>query len=144
MIKEAKPLLNSNYLNLIKINVTKKNIKWYLDTTQDKVDLIEKVIIRTKKHNKKYVDGVVAYTLILRIRTLDIIKKLIENKNYSKKVFVDRIKNISKGNNAYEAYLDVKNNLKSKKVALEEIEQLYGYLKKELSYVNGLLKNLRR
>lgn len=138
MIKEAKALLNSHYLDSIEVKVTKKNVKWYIDTTQDKIKLIKRVIEKAKKDNKK-INGRVIYTLILRIRTLYIIKKLIENKDYSKKEFLKIIKNISKGN-SYEEYLNVKNELKDeKRVSVEEAEELYNYLEKELTEVKRLL-----
>ena len=43
MIKEAKPILNSSYLNSIEVKLTKKNLKWYIDTTEDKLKLINKI-----------------------------------------------------------------------------------------------------
>jgi len=141
MINEAKPLLNSNYINSIKIKITKDNVRWYLDTTEEKLKLIKKVIDKMKNIKKNYANDKLAYTLILRIRTLHIIKKLIENKNYSKKEFIKIINKISRGKNAYERYLVVKNNLKEKKgISLEETEKLYDYLNKELVGVKRLLK----
>ena len=132
MIKEAKPLLNSNYLDPIKINIKKNNVEWYMNTTKDKLEIIEEVIKRAKKNNKKYLSDILAYTLILRIKTLYIIKKLTENKPYSKKELIRKIRHIYNGV-AYERYLAVKNNLKMKEgISLEETEALYDYLKKEL------------
>ncbi len=145
MIKEAKPLLNADYLSQLKVNVTNKNIKWYLDTTEDKLAIIKQVIDKIRKNNGKYLDDKVAYTLILRIRTLYIIQKLIKNQDYSKKEFIKLIETISKGNNAYERYLAVKNNLEEKKViGIEETEGLSNYLEKQLAELNGLLKKRNR
>lgn len=138
MIKEAIPLLNSDYLDLIEVKVTRKNIKWYLDTTEEKLKIIEKVLDKTK--NKKYLSDKIAYTLILRIRTLEIIKKLIQNRDYSKKDFVKLIKRISNGKNAYERYLAVKNNLEERQgISIEETKRLYKYLKDELIKVKKLV-----
>ncbi|MFH1711226.1 MAG: nucleotidyltransferase domain-containing protein [Nanoarchaeota archaeon] len=137
MIREAKPILNSVYLDLIELKITKENIKWYLDTTESKLKIIKEVIskIDSNKNNKSISDKV-AYTLVLRIRTLHIIKKMIEKKSYSKKEFVNIINNISKGKNAYERYLAVKNNQQEKKVlSIEEAEKLYIYLKNQLEEV---------
>ena len=140
MIKEAKPILNSSYLNSIEVKLTKKNLKWYIDTTEDKLKLIRKVIDKMKTDNKKYASDKVSYTLILRIRTLHIIKKLIESKNYSKKEFMQIIKKISKGTNSYGGYLDIKNNLgDTQKTSIDEIERLYEYLKGELLEVRKLI-----
>lgn len=140
MIKEAKPLLNSDYLSSIKIKVTKRNVKWYLDTTEDKLKLIKEILDKIKKNNKRYVNDRIAYTLILRIRTLYIIKKLIKNEDYSKKDFIKIIKKVSKGTNTYDRYLAVKNDLEEKHiVSIEEAERLYEYLKKELAEVKKLV-----
>ncbi|GEM_PF-613450 len=136
MIKEARPLLNSDYLSSIEVKITKKNVKWYIDTTEDKLKIIKEAVKRTKKSNKNYINDAVAYTLILRIRTLYIIKKLMENQEYSKKDFVRLIKKISKGGNAYKRYLAVKNNLKDEKgISIKEAEELCEYLENQLIHI---------
>jgi len=133
MIKEAVPLLNSDYIEDLEVKVTKKNIKWYIDTTKEKLGIIKRYIDNTKNKNKKLSDKI-AYTLVLRIRTLEIIKKLIQNRNYSKKDFIKLINKLSNGTNAYERYLASKNNLKEKsKLTINEAERLYKYLNKDLN-----------
>lgn len=144
MIREAKPLLNSDYLDLIKIKIkiTKKNVKWYINTTEDKLDLIKKAINRYKKNDLKFLSDKIAYTLILRLRTLHIIEKLIKNRNYSKREFIKLIEKISKNGMAYERYLAVKNDRKEKnETSLEEIERLHDYLNNQLIEVKKLLKD---
>lgn len=139
MLKEAKPLLNSDYLNLIKIEVTKENVKWYLDTTEEKLKIIKKYLDKSEK--RKYLSDRFAYTLILRIRTLEIIKKLIQNKKYSKKELIKIINQVSESKNAYERYLAVKNNLKEQnQLKKDEAEKLYVYLEKDLRKVKGMIK----
>ena len=140
MIREAKPLLNSDYLDSVEVKISKNNIKWYLETTEDKIKLIEKIIKKVGKKGKKYLSGRIAYTLVLRIRTLLIIKKIIRNENYSKNEFVKVIKNIS-GMGAYEIYLSVKNNKTEKEIDINDAEKLCNYLKNELAEVKLLLKN---
>lgn len=138
MIYEAKPLLNSNYLSLIKIKVTKENVKWYLDTTEEKLKIIKEYFCKSEKRN--YLSDRIAYTLILRIRTLEIIKKLIQNKQYSKIDFIDKINKISGNKNSYERYLSVKNNLKEQnKLKKDQAEKLCNYLEKDLEKVKKIL-----
>ena len=135
MIKEAKSLINSEYLASIKIKVTSKNVRWYIDTTTEKLELIKKIL---KKAGK--VDNRVVYTLILRIRTLYITEKLMNNQNYSKKNFEKLIYKIA-GKNAYEAYISVKNDLEEAgRTRKEEAEKLYYYLEKQLNDVKRVLK----
>ena len=138
MLKEAKPLLNSNYLNSIKIKITKKNIDWYIKTTEEKLKIVENIL---KVKNKRLSDRIV-YTLVLRIRTFYIIKNIMENKRYIKKDFLKIIKNVSEGENAYLSYIRIKNNEKDKKLAsIDEIRRLYLYLKNQLEYVEQKLKD---
>ncbi|MEK6833783.1 MAG: nucleotidyltransferase domain-containing protein [Nanoarchaeota archaeon] len=140
MLKEAKPLINSDYIKDLEIKVTKKNVKWYLDSTEEKLNLIKKYIDDAKNEKKKYISDAIAYSLVLRIRTLEIIKKLIQNKSYSKKEFLRLIKKISGSLVVYERYLAVKNNLKEKsELKIDEAEKLYNYLKKDLEKVNEMI-----
>ncbi|MBS3151515.1 nucleotidyltransferase domain-containing protein [Candidatus Woesearchaeota archaeon] len=137
MLKEAKPLINSSYLDLIKIKVTKENIKWYIDTTEEKLKLVRKIL---KSTNGNKINDRVVYSLVLRIRTLYIIQKLIRNKVHSKKELIKLIGKISGADNAYESYLTVKNDLnESYNTTMEETEKLYGYLKNQLNDVKTLL-----
>ncbi len=141
MIKEAKPLINSTYLNSINPEVTKKNVKWYIDTTYEKLEIVEEAINELKKRNKEKINDRVLYTLILRIRTLYLIEKLIKNSKYSKSNFIKLIKKISQGNNAYSSYLNVKNNVNEQNLtSLDEAEKLYTYLSKYLEKVESMLR----
>lgn len=143
MLKEAKPLLNYNYIQNINVEVTRKNVKWYLDSTEEKLTLIRKHLYNKISKKKRYLEDRVAYTLVLRIRTLEIIKKLIQNKEYSKKDFLKLIRRVSGSLDAYEGYLTSKNKLKDKNhLKIEEAEKLYEYLKKDLEKVIEMVNNL--
>ena len=136
MIKEARPLINSELLELLDVKVTKKNVKWYLETTEDKLKIIKQVIEQAKRTGRKYLEDIVAYTLVLRIRTLHIIAKLIKNEEYSKKDFVGLIRRASGGTDAYGRYAAVKRNSEEGRgVKPEEAERLYDYLKNQLGEV---------
>ena len=136
MIKEAKPLLNSDYIRNIDIKVTEKNVKWYIDTTIDKLKIIKGVMAFSERKDETRLSDIVAYTLVLRIRTLYIINKLIEGKPYTKKDFIKLISSVSKGENAYVGYLAVKNNAEDKKlITIEEASNLYSYLENQLKAV---------
>lgn len=140
MLKEAKPLMNSDYIKDLEIKVTKKNVKWYLDSTEEKLNLIKRYIDDAKNEKEKYLSDVIAYSLVLRIRTLEIIKKLIQDKIYSKKEFLRLIKKISGSLIVYERYIAVKNNLKKRReLKIDEAERLYRYLKQDLEKVNGII-----
>ncbi|MDO8517028.1 MAG: nucleotidyltransferase domain-containing protein [Nanoarchaeota archaeon] len=139
MIKEAKPMINADYIKGLDIKVTKQNVKWYIDTTKEKLEMIKGHIDGAKNQKKKNLGDKIAYTLILRIRTLEIIKKLIQNKDYSKREFMELMKKISNSANAYERYLAVKDNKEEKNMLkIQEAEALYEYLKKDLERVKEM------
>lgn len=141
MIKEAKPLLNQDYLNSLDIGLTRSNINWYLESTEEKLLLIRKVIDKLKRKNKKFVPDRIAYTIILRIRTLYIINKLVNNKKYLKKEFIELIRDICGSINPYICYLAIKNESKNKNnTKIEEIEKLYGYLNDQFLKIKNAFK----
>ena len=101
----------------------------------DRISL-EKVL----KNSDEKINDNVLYTLVLRIRTLHIIQKLIEDQVYSKKALVKLIIGVSGSGSAYESYLRIKNNEKEKYLTTkEEAEKLLSYLKKQLSDIKKLL-----
>jgi len=140
MVKEASVLLNSDYLNSLEVKPTKKNLNWHIKTTQEKLKLIKKIIKGMEKRSIDRVNDKVVYTLILRIRTLYIIQRLIENKKYSKRDFLNLILKLS-GKDAYESYLRVKDDKKVKDIILlEDVKNLCNYLEKQLTEIKGKLQ----
>ncbi|MEK6859970.1 MAG: DUF2080 family transposase-associated protein [Nanoarchaeota archaeon] len=142
MLKEAKPLLNSNFLKNINIKVTKKNIKWFLDTTKSSLAIVNESIslIEKSKPDGKLSD-LIAYSLILRLRTLYMIDLLNKNKVYNKNDFIKLIENISGSKIAYERYIYAKGNEESKRELLvNEGKKIYEYLKKYLINIEKQVK----
>ncbi len=146
MLKEAKPLLNSDFLKKIKIEVTRKNVKWYLETTVDRLKIIKDSIDRIEKNKPdgKLSDSIV-YSLILRLRTLYMIDCLINNKQYNKDKFIELTKKISGSHIAYDRYVYAKNNKDSKReLPLNEGKRLYEYVKKYLRKTESSIKLIHR
>lgn len=142
MLKEAIPLLNNNFIRELKIEVTKKNINWYLKTTKGRLRIIKNSIamIERKKPDGKLSDAI-AYSLILRLRTLYMIEHLINNKRYNKDEFIKLTKEISGSLTAYDRYIYSKSNKDSKReLPLNEGKRLYIYLKEYLQKITGSVK----
>ena len=142
MLTEAKPLLNSYFLKTIKIDVTKQNVKWYIETTKDRLKSIKESIdtIKEEKPDGKLNDLIV-YSLVLRIRTMHMIDCLINNKKYDKKKFMELINEISGSKIAYERYVYAKSNENHQRhLLVDEAEKLYSYLAKYLEKVKNMLK----
>lgn len=142
MLREALPLLNNHFLKEIKIEVTKKNIQWYLETTEDRLRIIKDSIdiIEKKKPNGKLSDAV-AYSLILRLRTLYMIDCLRNNKKYNKNEFIKLTKNISGSLTAYNRYVYSKESKHNKReLLLREGKELYEYLEKYLKKIKKAVR----
>ena len=137
MLKEAEPLLNNNFLKKIDIKVSEKNIKWYIKTTKDSLEVIKSSIsrIEKKKPDGKLSDAI-AYSLILRLRTLYMIDCLKNNRIYNKNKFIELTKKISGSLTSYERYVYSKNNEDNKReLLLSEGKKLYIYLKEYLKKI---------
>lgn len=132
MIKEAAPLLNKHALKEYEnMKITKKNIKWYLDTTDSALE-INKSEIEFSEINKSDTSHSTAYSLILRLRTLYLISNLIKSKKSTNKELKSIIKKVSNSMKAYEMYLESKSKNKSKKtLPLGEAKKLLCYIQKE-------------
>jgi len=142
MLKEAVPILNKSLLKQISIKVTKKNIKWYLETTKNRMAVIKRSIsmIERKKPDGKLSDSVV-YSLILRLRTLYMIDCLKNNKKYEKSNFLKLVKDISGSLTAYDRYVRIKNNGEGgRETPLAEGKNLYEYLERYLQKVSYSIK----
>jgi predicted nucleotidyltransferase len=137
MLREAQPLLNNKFLKEINVNVTKKNVKWYLETTKDSLKIIKSSIdrIENKKPDGKLSDAI-AYSLILRLRTLYVIDCLKNKKAYNKTEFIELTKKISGSSKAYERYVYSKSNKDNKReLLLSEGKKTYMYLKEYLQKI---------
>jgi predicted nucleotidyltransferase len=133
MLKEAKPILNSELLFKYKnAKITKKNLKWYIETTKSAMGIVKASIELSKKENKNEGDET-AYSLILRLRTLYIIDCIIKNKQYKKKDFLILVKNLTESLIAYERYLSSKNkNTSERKLPIKQAEKLMNYINKKV------------
>lgn len=86
ILKEAKPILNQQVIEKYKKEeLTKKNTKWYIETTESSLKLAKYII------DEKYVKDMpgTVYPLIMRLRGLYMIKSLIRNKKYSNKEVIN-------------------------------------------------------
>ncbi len=89
ILREAIPILNQQLIEKYKQEkLTKKNTKWYIETTESSLELAKYLV------EEKDLRGVV-YPLIMRLRGLHMISSLIKNKKYSERDVVSYL--IKKG-----------------------------------------------
>jgi len=136
MIKEAKTIINNDLMEEhINSPLTKKNLKWHIDTTKSAMRVVKEYIKLAEEMEEKVSDAA-SYSLILRLRTLYIINCLRKGKLWKKEEFLDLIKKISGSLIAYERYLDSKNNnTKRCKLPIEEAKKLMNYINKKIKEV---------
>jgi len=144
MLKEAKPLMNSKFLEEYNdVKLTKKNLNFHIETTKSAMKVIEKSVDLDKDMGIKAGDGS-AYSLILRLRGIYIVDCLKNEKQRSKKEFLRLIKKVSGSLNAYKGYLRVKSDKKTKdELPLEEAEKLHNYIMKKINEQGEWIKKLK-
>ena len=133
MITEAKPIINRELLNeYIHSPLTKKNLKWHIDTTKSAMKVIEKSIELSREMGMEESDSS-AYSLVLRLRGVYIVDCLKKRRIWNKNEFLEMIKKIAGSLSAYEGYLRVKANKKMKyKLPPEEAKKLHDYILKKI------------
>lgn len=96
MIKEAKTIINKELIKIyINHPLTKRNLKWHIDTTKSAIKVIKKDLEISKELNEKYISDDIVYSLVLRLRALYTIDCIRANKLCSKKGFLNIIKEIT-------------------------------------------------
>ena len=94
---------------------------------------MSKTSISFSKENMENISDNVIYSLILRLRESYIVNCLIKNRKSTTKEFVRLTEFITGSDNAYEAYLRIKNGKKSQRIILIDIaEKLYSRVLKEI------------
>jgi len=145
MIKEAKTIINKKLIkNYINSPLTRKNLKWHIDTTKSAMDVIERDLKISKELKERYTSDGIVYSLILRLRTLYIINCIRKNKVCTKKDFLKLIKEITGSLTAYNGYLRSKANKKIKQeLPIEEARKLEDYINKKVLELERWLKEKR-
>ncbi len=114
LINESKAILNNELLRYYKNKFVNVSIKKHLDEIKSITKINEKSVEIDLEMKKKVSDETL-YSIILRLRELYLIECLKSNKIPLKKEFTGLIKKIA-SEESYNAYLRIKNDLKSKKV----------------------------
>lgn len=133
MLKEAKTIINEEYVKSIKKSpLSRKTLQWHMDFIKSALK-INKGLIGLKKEHSKYVTDSISYSLILNLRSIYIIDRIKKKQKWSTADLLSLIKEVSGSLEAYEGYLRVKNNEKTKEsLSIEEAEKLLDYISKKL------------
>lgn len=134
MLKEAKPIINSDMIDFYrKAELTQKNIRWHIETTFSALKVIKEAIQLAKERNEKVSDNIV-YSLILRMRQVFIIDCLIKKKQPTTSGLLRLIKDLAVSADSYNAYKRSKEGKKAQKsLPAKEAESIYDYVKEKIS-----------
>ena len=146
ILKEAKPILNQQLIEKYKKEkLTKKNTRWYIETTESSLKLA-KDWIADKDMNS--IPNIV-YPLILRLRGLYLIESLIHNRGYSNEGIINYLikKGVShdKAEQLYKMYREHRDNktISENVLNYEDIEKLYNIVYKYYLEVKLLWEKLK-
>lgn len=145
MIREAKTIINKNLINsYINSPLTRKNLKWHVDTTKSAMGVIEKDLKISMELKERCTSDGIAYSLILRLRTLYIINCIRNDKVCTNKDFLRFIKKIAGQVTAYTGYMRSKGNKKVKQeLPIGEAKKLLNYINKKVLELDKWLKEKR-
>jgi len=141
MIKESSAIINEDLIkNYLNMPLTRKNIKWHIDTTKSAMKVVKEFINLDEEEGRDVGDAS-SYSLILRLRTLYIIDCLSKNRLWKKEEFLNLITKISGSLRAYERYTKSKNNNTTEhKLPIEEAKKLMNYINKKINEVEDEFK----
>ena len=128
-IKEAKPIMNKNFLEILQYpKPTKKQFNEFFKSSK-RILKINKELIKRKK-----IDENIIYSLFLRLRGFFIIKCLLSAEDYSNKNFKKYlISNEINYEKMHKIYSQVKlNKIYKKEILLEEVNKLLFLLESEI------------
>ena len=132
LISEAKAILNEDFLNYWKNKAPDISIKKHLDEIKSITRINERMIEIDEELEENVLDETL-YSVVLRLRELYLIECLKNAKKPTNKEFIDLIRKIG-SEESYNAYLRIKNNLKSKKViSAKEAGALIDEIKKRVA-----------
>jgi predicted nucleotidyltransferase len=136
-LMEAKALLNKKLLEELKnIRISRNSFKAFVEDTERIIKINEGILSIEKNKGELTSSASIAYSIILRLRGVFLIKAILKNKKYSSKDFKNWIcsyLNEETFNSIYNAYSDFKRKKHSKiKLKIEDLEKLLVLLKKEL------------
>lgn len=139
---EAKPLLNSFLLNeLLNIEITKYSFKEFINACKRIIKINKEFINLDKIEKERFTSSKgIVYSLILRLRSIYLMKCILNKKKYSfidfKKWLMDKASLKEKEfNELYEIYKNTRDDKKIRKktILIELAERLINFLEKEIN-----------
>lgn len=134
---EAKTIINPNLLKELKsAKIHKNSFNKFIEETKRVIKINNEIIKLDKLEGDKLLSVDILYSLILRLRSIFMVKSILNNKDYSNKDFKEWLtKNIHglEYNKVYNVYTEIKNDKQPKiDIKLSVAEQLLDLIKEEI------------
>jgi len=143
ILKEAVPILNQGLIGgYQKSKLTKRNTRWYIETTESSLALTKELI-----RQKDSMPGIV-YPLMMRLKGLHLIESLIRRRRYGKKDIYQHLSregiSMAKAEQLYRMYTEHRDKKKISPYSLNhsDIEHLYRLVYDYYLKVRGLWARL--
>lgn len=136
LVNEAVAILNEDFLNDYKDRAKNIPVKSLLNKIKSMTSINEGFVNLDEELGENVPDETL-YSIILRLRELYLMECIKSNRKPSNREFTGIIKKIA-GEEAYEAYLRIKNDLKPKKaVTAKEAKNLISEIKKRINKLSN-------
>lgn len=143
-VQEAEPLINAHILEDLKsIKIESKNFKRYIIEAKEHLKSSKELLELDRMHSEFVMSYSIVYSVILRVRTIFIIKCILDKEKFSNKLFKKWLSN--KGvkemefENFYEVYRLIRDgkNARNVKIKISSTQNLLGILEKELKLIEA-------
>lgn len=150
MIRETKPIINSQYFEKLKEKKPKiEDFLDFFDSTRSAMKINKKFIkIERDIEKKEFISNSVTYSLVLRLRGVFIIHLLLKNQDYSHENFRKWLKQKIPDldfEKAYEGYQSIKDDKEIREsVKISDAESLGKLLENEIVKLEDKIKHARK
>lgn len=133
MVREAKPIVNRELIEQYRrVGVSRRNLRWHLEVGKTGLEAV-RAILEVDRVTRSLVSDEVAYSIVLRLRSVYVVDCLMRNRRWTTKGLLKLVKAIAGSLGVYDAYLRSKGGKRSRSVVpLEEAEAVLRYVKQRL------------
>lgn len=144
MLLEAETILNEDLLQkLLKTSVTKKNLKWHLESSKSALKIVEKALLTEDKD--LIVNDAIIYSLMLRLREIYLVDCILDKKIGNVKGLIKYSEKIKSIDELYGLYRKLRNDEKIKiEVNVGDVRECYEFTNEKLRNQEKRINKLKK
>ena len=143
-LMEAETILNESLLQeLLKIPITKKNLRWHLESSKSALKVIEKALLTQDKD--LIVNDAIVYSLMLRLRQIYLVDCMLSNRVASTQGLIKYAESVKSIERLYNSYRMLRDNEKIKiEISVSEIKEGYDFANEKLRIQERRINELKK